>query len=648
MEQNELDGSWSPGVIRALAAINQAIAIGGAAPAVGGMIVEQARALTGADTVLILVADEAGRAGVLAAAPAGAVDPAALSVPLEQADAAVRDRLGVDRADTLLAAPIADGGGVRGLLVAHLRAPGEAPPGARFWLECLADQAALALRCARLTAAEDDAAAAHRSEERFRALLEAAPDATIIVDRQGNILLVNTQAERLFGVASGELIGSDFDRLIPARYRAAHAGHHVRYFENPELRPMGIGMELYALRGDGTEFPVEVSLSPLETDEGLRVTAVVRDITERKLAEKALRDSEQHLRTLLNTLPVGVWMADADGDLILGNPAGVAIWGGSRRVRMDEYDVYRGWWADTGKRIEAREWGMARAVTRGETSLNEIIDIESFDGVRKTISHSAAPIRADDGRILGGVVVNEDITERRRIEQERIWLLEAEREKSRQLALAIREAHHRIKNNLQAITDLLSLELVSVGEPGARDALRDSLERVQAIALVHDLLSHHEDVQTVDAGRVVERVVPMVLQSAGLDGGGVVASVETSSILLPSKQATTVALVVNELVSNSAKHAFAGRSDGRIRVRLSIRDARVDLEVEDDGPGLPPGFEPSRHASVGLQVVTALVKNDLGGELTFENDDGLRVAVRFPAAHREKADEPHPRPDLRG
>jgi PAS domain S-box-containing protein len=125
----------------------------------------------------------------------------------------------------------------------------------------------------------------HASEARFRALLESAPDAIVIVDRQGTVLLANTQADALFGYAREELVGESVDRLLPIDLRDRHARHRESYHADPRTRPMGIGIALSARRKDGTEFPAEISLSPLETDEGVLVTAVIRDISERRRAE---------------------------------------------------------------------------------------------------------------------------------------------------------------------------------------------------------------------------------------------------------------------------------------------------------------------------------------------------------------------------
>lgn len=137
------------------------------------------------------------------------------------------------------------------------------------------------------------------------------------------------------------------------------------------------------------------------------------------LRTKRLQETEEllkthaQIKTLLEAMPVGVIIANADGEIYESNEEARRIWGGIRHIKLEKFDEYKGWWVESGLRLTAEEWGLARALTKGESSTNELIDIETFDGQKKTILNSSFPIRAKGGQILGAIVVLQDFSEQR-------------------------------------------------------------------------------------------------------------------------------------------------------------------------------------------------------------------------------------------
>lgn len=147
----------------------------------------------------------------------------------------------------------------------------------------------------------------------FEQLFEFSPDSIVVTDSQGRITNLNAQVQRAFGYAREELIGKPVETLIPERFRSAHPNHRKAYCSHPSLRPMGAGLDLHGLRKDGSEFPVDIMLSPIETADGRVTVSVIRDISERKKAEEALQRSEQQLRALFEFSPDAIIASDPEG-----------------------------------------------------------------------------------------------------------------------------------------------------------------------------------------------------------------------------------------------------------------------------------------------------------------------------------------------
>jgi PAS domain S-box-containing protein len=267
-----------------------------------------------------------------------------------------------------------------------------------------------------VTAAVRDVTERRRADARFAGLLEAAPDAMVCVDADGRIALVNAQTERLFGYSRGELVGQPVEMLVPDGVRAAHPGHRAGYVADPQPRPMRAGMELAGRRRDGSTFPAEISLSAIDTDQGLLVSAAVRDVTERLLAA----ETAAQLASIIQSSHDAVIGKTLDQVITSWNPGAERLYGYTAAEM-------------TGHHIEvlipvadrAREAVVLAAVARGERVEQYQTRRVRKDGTTVEVSLTLSPIADRAGAIVGIATVARDVTERQRADTRFRGLLEA-------------------------------------------------------------------------------------------------------------------------------------------------------------------------------------------------------------------------------
>ncbi|MCL4545302.1 MAG: PAS domain S-box protein [Chloroflexi bacterium] len=293
------------------------------------------------------------------------------------------------------------------------------------------------------------------AETKFRSLLEAAPDAVVITNERGAIVLVNRQAEETFGYNRDEMLGQSVEMLMPPRYRLAHLRHRAWYQRDARTRPMGVGLDLHAQRRDGSVFPVEISLSPVTVGGELLIFAMVRDITERLHVREALRDSEERFRLLVQDVenyaiyrltPQGVvtsWNAGAER--LLGYSEAEAV--GRSFASFHPIDAASQEWvaaqlraAEQGGRHEDESWLMRR------------------DGTRFYANTVITVLRDERAQLRGFAVVARDMTAQRRADEERTRLLQRE-----QLA---RQAAERLAAEREAMLNHIADGVITADSQG--------------------------------------------------------------------------------------------------------------------------------------------------------------------------------------
>src|SRR5712691_2499347 len=275
--------------------------------------------------------------------------------------------------------------------------------------------------------------------------------------------------------------------------------------------------------------------------------------------------------------------------------------------------------------LETNEYICFKAMERG-VCLEQRVHEQDLVWIKRVVPLVSSEEGGWQSRLIGrravptgAVVAIQDVTD------------ELQKEKELKIKTAmIQEIHHRVKNNLQTIAALLRLQARRTQHPEVADELRESVGRIISIAVVHEFLSH-EETTVINIHEVSNRILAEVRNGILDRTRPITLSLEgTRSFMLPAQQATSCALIINELVQNAVEHAFVGLAGGNIVVRLAEQGDSMCIEIQDDGRGLPHEFDMVRQGGLGMQIVRSLVREDLKGEFELINGQGVHAVVSFP------------------
>ena len=457
-------------------------------------------------------------------------------------------------------------------------------------------------------------AALAASEERHRTILQTAMDGFWVVDRLGRLTDVNEAYCRMSGYSAAELLTMGVADLSTRETEAAVFSRIQRIID----RGCSERFESEHRRKDGTLFAVEVSVQYLPF-EGGRLVSFLRDVTEQRQAAAALQRSHDLITKLTAQVPGVVYQyrlyPDGRSCFPFASPGAWTIYELTpEAMQQDAAPVFDRLHPDDRERVTALIFESARTLDPFHCEFRVVLPEQ---GMRWRLC-DAMPERLDDGGTLWHGIIS-DITERKQAEDAMLLSL-------KEKEALLREVHHRVKNNLQVISSLLRLETSRSDVTDTRRVLKDMQGRILSMAVLHETLYRSGHFGRVELGNYLRQLAQQLFRATG---GSALLSLDLKPVSVEVDQAIPCGLIVNELLTNSLKHAFAGGISGEVRVALAQDGhGEVRLAVTDTGVGLPVDFEARRGRSLGLQLVSDLTRQ-IGGHVAIDSGPGAGFAVTF-------------------
>ncbi len=492
----------------------------------------------------------------------------------------------------------------------------------------------------RMTGTNYDITVRIQAEEQFRVMVEASPNGLLMVDENGTILLVNRQVEQQFGYERAELIGKPVEMLVPQHMRSHHAGDRAEFFAHSESRAMGKRRDLYGMRKDGREVPIEIGLNPIQTSDGMRVLASVVDISERKRAEQTLKKERDFIDAVLEIAGALVVVLDWEGRILRFNHACEQTTGYSSEEVMGRHlwDLF----------IIPDEVEGVKAVferLRGGEPRNNCENYwKGKEGFLRRISWSHTVLKDSNGTVEYIVKAGLDITDLKHIEEQ---LRKTER--IAELGTLASGMAHEIGTPMNVILGRAEYLLQRTADEGMKKGLTTIVTQIERITKVMNQLlafarRKQPDRRVVNLGEIVEDSLEMFQERMAHNCITVEKAIEADMPPVHADRDQLVQVLIN-LVTNSL-HAMP--EGGHLRVSLNRENSHVRLGVSDTGHGMPEEtrskiFESffttkdfGKGTGLGLTVVKGIIEEH-GGTITVESvvGTGTTFWVRFPVGEAQ-------------
>jgi PAS domain S-box-containing protein len=471
---------------------------------------------------------------------------------------------------------------------------------------------------------------AERELERSRSLLEATLDSTadgiLVVDTQGKITQYNKKFADLWSIPEAILARRDDEQVLSfVLDQLSKPEDFIQKVRDLYTHPSAESFDELFFK-DGRVYE-RYSLPQRLGEQIVGRVWSFRDVTARKQAEEALRQRVEELQRLMDTAPIAILMArDPKCRVITGNQAANRIYsareGENISVSIAEHSIARRFFQN-GQELLPEELPIQQAVAQGVEVQNAEVEVWMPGGKMITMLGAASPLFDAQNQVRGAVAAFMDITERKKAEEK---LRSALDEKE----ILLREVHHRVKNNLQAIVYLIEMQADQISDEVSQQFLKELEEQARTMSLVYEQVYQSDNLARIGMASYLEKLAENVLIAFGR-GRTIQLNLDIAPISLNVEKAMPCGLIVNELVTNSLKYAFPAdcQDPPTIQINLRTDDESYGLCVGDNGIGLPPELDWRTSRSLGLRLVRLWATHQLGGEIELTSAPGTCFEIRF-------------------